>query len=336
MEAKKKKSLTETIRENPWVLSTFVFGVLAIVLIITSFGGQGVSSNHAGESFVDFINSQGGPQIELVKVEDFGSNLYKVTVLAEGQEIPIHVTRDGKYFAQGVIPLIEPEESENPVGNPDVSTTNYDVPKTDKPFVELFVMSHCPFGTQAEKGLLPVLELLGDKVDSKIRFVNYAMHPTQGEVQEQLNQYCIQEEQGDKYFEYLRCFLEAGDGETCLAEVEIDTDMLSSCYEETDLEFNVLANLEDTSSWLNGRFPKFMIDNELNLQYGVQGSPTFVVNGVKLDSHGRDAASYLKTVCEAFSESPEECLVEGNTVAPSPGFGWSGAAASGANTAVCG
>ncbi|MEM2131153.1 MAG: GILT family protein, partial [Candidatus Woesearchaeota archaeon] len=70
--------------------------------------------------------------------------------------------------------------------------------KKDKPEVQLFVMSHCPFGTQMEKGILPVVELLGNKIDFKVRFVYYAMHG-EVEVKEQLRQYCIQKEQQDKY-----------------------------------------------------------------------------------------------------------------------------------------
>ena len=333
MTDKKKNNLTELIRTNPWILSTFVFGVLAIVLIFTSFGSAGVSSDSAGNNFVDFINSRGGAQIELVSAEEFGSDLYELTLLAEGQEVPAHVTKDGKYFVQFLYDLSEAEEPATPTGDV-TAPIEYDVPKVAKPVVDLFIMSYCPFGTQAEKGIIPVLELLGDKVDANIRFVNYAMHPTYGEVEEQLNQYCIQEEQKDKYLPYLRCFLTEGDSESCLAEASIDADMLSSCYEETDNEFNVLANLEDTSSWLNGRYPKFMVDNDLNLEYGVQGSPTFVVNGIKLDKHGRDSASYLKTICDAFSDSPEECLAEVSNVAPSSGFGWEGQDAS-ANSATC-
>ncbi|MBU3941884.1 MAG: hypothetical protein KKF74_03150, partial [Nanoarchaeota archaeon] len=49
------------------------------------------------------------------------------------------------------------------------------MPKKDKPEVELFVMSHCPYGTQIEKGMLPVARLLGDKIDFNIRFCSYAM-----------------------------------------------------------------------------------------------------------------------------------------------------------------
>ncbi len=37
-------------------------------------------------------------------------------------------------------------------------------------------MSYCPYGTQAEKGILPVVALLGDKIDFKLRTVHYVLH----------------------------------------------------------------------------------------------------------------------------------------------------------------
>jgi hypothetical protein len=67
-------------------------------------------------------------------------------------------------------------------------------------------MSYCPFGTQAEKGILPVVNLLKDKIDFKVKFVNYAMHGKK-EIDENNLQYCIQKEEPNKYNSYLTCFL---------------------------------------------------------------------------------------------------------------------------------
>ena len=50
--------------------------------------------------------------------------------------------------------------------DPDCKNNWLCTPKKEKPEVELFVMSHCPFGTQIEKGMLPVARLLGDKIIS--------------------------------------------------------------------------------------------------------------------------------------------------------------------------
>ena len=79
--------------------------------------------------------------------------------------------------------------------------------KSDKPNVELFVMSHCPFGTQAEKGIIPVVNLLKNKINFSVKFVDYSMHG-KSEIDENTLQYCIQKEESKKYIPYLTCFLE--------------------------------------------------------------------------------------------------------------------------------
>lgn len=204
--------------------------------------------------------------------------------------------------------------------------------KKAKPVVDLFVMSHCPFGTQIEKGIIPVIEELGDDVDFNLRFVHYAMHADK-EVYEQLNQYCIREEQESKLLSYLKCFLKAGDGEACLKEANIDTDKLDSCVEKADEGFSITANFEDKSTWL-GNYPPFNIDKVLTDKYGVGGSPTLVVNGVQVET-ARDPASLLKTICYGFDEKPEACDAKLDSANPSAGFGFDTVAAS-ATDATCG
>ena len=208
------------------------------------------------------------------------------------------------------------------------------VVKSDKPEVELFVMSHCPYGTQMEKGMLPVVNLLKDDIDFDLKFVYYAMHG-EIEVVEQLNQYCIQENEEEKLIDYLLCFLEDGDGEKCLADLEIDMDALETCKTATDEEFELTANLEDKSSWLSGRFPLFNTHKEDNEKYGVRGSPSLVINGQSVSSN-RDSASLLKAVCERFNDQPEACSTVFESGNPTPGFGFDETALANNAAAGCG
>jgi hypothetical protein len=225
--------------------------------------------------------------------------------------------------------------AENSPSQAQAQPTPTNIPKSDKPVVELFVMSHCPYGTQIEKGILPVAEILKDKIDFQLKFVYYAMHPSQGEVEEQLNQYCIQEEQNDKFLDYLTCFLEAGKGDKCLDSTGIDKTKLESCATKTDTEFSVLANLNDQSSWLNGRFPKFDINKADNEKYGVGGSPTLIINGAKAQA-GRDSISLLNAICGAFNNAPEECNTVFESGQPTTGFGYGTTAANNNAAAGCG
>ena len=72
------------------------------------------------------------------------------------------------------------------------------------------------------------------------------MH-SEKEVKEQLNQYCIQEEQNDKFIPYLKCFLKEGNGEACLTETKIDATKLKTCTEAADKKFEIMANLNDNT-----------------------------------------------------------------------------------------
>jgi glutaredoxin len=270
----------------------------------------------------------------LLVVNDDGS-FYEVVISMQGQEVPLYVTKDGESFTQALIPLSGDIPTNTNQQTPSQNQPPADVPKSDKPNVELFVMSHCPYGTQMEKGILPVAKELRDNIDFEIKFVNYAMHPTQGEVEEQLNQYCIQRDYNDKYLDYLGKFLEDGDGEKALSSVGLSQSDISKCVEETDKEFDVIKNLEDKASWSGGRFPKFMIHDADNQKYGVRGSPTLVINGRQAQS-GRDAQSILNTICSAFTTKPEGCNTDmasfGN---PAPGFGFDTQGGS-ASAAGCG
>jgi hypothetical protein len=316
-----KVSIDKRLKKNPWILSTMVLGLIILVLAFSLLPSSS-SKENAANSVLELAQQQLGDSVTLKSVEEFGDNFYVVTLSYQGQESDIYVTKDGSELAAGVTPISTILSSEKEAeGKPQVSPVS--VPKSDKPKAELFIMSHCPYGTQAVKGILPIIGLLGDKIDFDLRFVYYAMHPTQGEVEEQLNQYCIQEEQGDKLLPYLECFLTDGDGEACLDKVGIDKKMLSSCYEKADLEFEVTDNLEDKSLWLNGRFPLFNVDKDLNDLYQIRGSPTLVINGEQV-SAGRSPSAYLSAICSSFTEGnvPEECSTQVSTETLSPGFGW--------------
>ncbi len=193
--------------------------------------------------------------------------------------------------------------------------------------VELFVMSYCPYGTQAEKGIIPVVELLGRDIDFKVEFVDYAMHGKK-EIDENLRQYCIQKEQQDKFIDYLKCFLEDGDSENCLASAKINTAVLEACISKTDKKYNITEMYNDRSTWIGSvnKYPQFNIYKDLNDKYEVKGSPTLVINGQVVQSE-RSPIAFLNTICKYYENPPQACNLSSQT--PSPGFGWSGSSSSG-------
>jgi hypothetical protein len=301
------KDVTKKLKKNPWMVSTVILAIITIILLVTNGGvGAGVSSETAGQKLVDFAASQGA-EATLVEVNE-KSGFYEVVLSMQGQELPLYVTKDGKYFTQALVPL------EAQASDPNQQPTPTDIPKSDKPKVELFVMTHCPYGTQAEKGYVPVIGLLEDKVYSSVKFVHYFLHePEEAETPIQI---CIREEQGDKFNDYLACFLEDGDSDRCLTAVGIDQTKLNTCKSGKADEY-------------------YAMDSALSEGYGVKGSPTLVINGVIAQS-GRSPAAYLETICSAFTEgnAPDACNEELSSANPSAGFGYT-ASAGGSTNAQC-
>ena len=154
-------------------------------------------------------------------------------------------------------------------------------PKSDKPVVELFVMSYCPYGLQMEKAYLPVMELLGKKAGMSIKFVSYAMHGEK-ELTENTRQYCIQKEQTTKFVAYMNCFTAKGDAASCITTAGVNAAKLNSCTAKADKDFKITEKFNDKSTWLSGTYPVYPIYDTENSKYGVQGSPTLVINGVQI------------------------------------------------------
>jgi len=308
---------------NYWYVVTGVLVLLLVMSFFTSgfkfFSSESVSKEEASQKTLDFINKnllQGQATASVKEIKDEGS-IYSMKLSVNGQEINSYVSKDGKLFFPQAIDVTQPLAAGTAGSSPQKST---EVIKSDKPTVELFVMSHCPYGTQAEKGILSAVEKLGDKVDFELKFVYYAMHG-EVEVKEQMNQVCIWNEQKNKFNTYLKCFLKEGKGEECLATAGIDQDKLKVCVKKLDAEFRITEQFNDKTTWLSGRFPKFDVFKADNEKYSVAGSPTLIINGAEANSE-RSPAAYLKTICDAFNTAPVECSVSLPDKAFSPGFGY--------------
>lgn len=192
-------------------------------------------------------------------------------------------------------------------------------PKTDKPVVELFVMSYCPYGLQMEKAYLPVMELLGKKADMSVKFVSYAMHEKK-ELDENTRQYCIQKEQVAKFNSYLKCFTGSGDSTACLKTAGVNTSKMNACVTKTDKTFKITEMYNDKSTWLSNTYPVYTVHQTENDKYGVQGSPTLVINGVQIET-GRTPEAVKQAVCAAFNNAPSECDKTLGTQSFSASFG---------------
>lgn len=297
---KEEKKIFNDLKKNPWIVSTFVFAVVALILLFVAFSGGvggGIGENAIGEKAVNFINNdllQGQATVTLDSVSE-KAGLYEVVVDFQGSPVPTYFTKDGEFYLGNQ--LMETSVSDTSSDSPITG----EVVKSDKPVVELFIMTHCPYGTQAEKGVLPALKALGNEVDSKIRFVHYFMHGEKEET-ETYRQLCIREQQPAKFENYLNCFLEDGDSSRCMAKVGVPS--VDSCMAGKAKDY-------------------YAEDSELSEGYGVQGSPTLVINGAEVDFYPRSPANALAVICSAFNTQPAVCETQLDDANPAPGFGTS-------------
>ncbi|MCX6796016.1 MAG: thioredoxin domain-containing protein [Candidatus Falkowbacteria bacterium] len=314
---------------------------IALALAITgcSLGNKGqkvINIQDAKTKAVDFINNNllaPGDKVTVKGITE-EDGLYKLTVtLSSGQEVTSYLSKDGQRFYPQSINIAEVEaqkkaQTQNAAAQNNAPVAATDVTKADKAKVELFVMSYCPYGTQIEKGILPVVAALGSKVDFELKFCDYAMHGEK-ELKENLTQTCIEKNEPQKFAAYLTCFLEADDSAGCLVKAKINKSKLDTCVSSTDKQYKVMEGFNDKSTWVGGNYPKFDVFKADNEKYGVGGSPTLVINGKQVSS-GRDPKSLLATVCAGFNTQPEECKQVLSSETPSAGFGSaaSGAAAS--------
>ena len=278
---------------------------------------KGLTPQQAAEKAINYINKnllQQGQTASLVNVTE-EDGVYKFHLKIGESEYDSYVTRDGKLLFTGGIDMGQTSTSTQGGGE-----TAGEVPKKDTPDVKLFVMSYCPYGLQAQKMFLPVYDLLKDKAEMGVYFVNYIMHEKK-EIDENLRQYCIQKEQKEKYYNYLSCFVKAGEFEKCLSEAKIDGDKMNTCISQTDQKFKITQMYNDKSTWLNGSFPKFDVYADLCEKYGVQGSPTIVINDKVVEISTRSPENFKNIICQAFNSPPAECSQTLSNTAFSPGFG---------------
>jgi len=325
---KKSKFDFKKLYSNYWAVATVVLAILLIGVLIfpnsSSNSTGGIGANVAADKVIAFVQAQGG-EATLVSTSE-KNGMYEITLAINGQNLPVYVTKDGKNLFPNLIPL----DAAAQVDSSGSQAAAKEVPKSDKPVVEAFVFSYCPYGLQFEKALAPVYTLLKDKADINLVAIG-AMHDPQGcvgvacyEKTESIREICIQKLYGkDKLWSYLDKFMVdtaigACNGEaTCLdpligkimTDLSIDKTKVNTCISADGLAL-------------------YEKDNKRAAELGIGGSPTFVINGVEV-SVGRTPDAIGKAICAAFTTAPAECSQALSTSAMVAGFGASAGASTG-------
>ena len=286
------------------ILITLIVGG-ALILGVSSKSTHPISLAKAAQETVDYFNNNllKGRNITATltsKEKDPESGLYKIHLDIKGQKVAVYVSPNGNFiFPSGI--NIHPKLTA--------------IPKTNKPNVDLFVMAFCPFGNQAEDNIIPVIKLLKDKVNFRLRYIvsksgnNWqSLHGPQ-ELHEDVREICVENDQPDKFLAFVQgvnkdcspknadqCWLKVA------KKVGLDTTKITDCQKG---QTSTLLNKE--SQLTEKEYP---VDNPSHYQGKEQstitGSPTLIINGV-IYSGGRTGQDYLKAICSAFSTAPKEC-----------------------------
>lgn len=275
-----------------FVAASFVFSISK-----TTF----ITADQASERAENFINNllQGQASAKITNVTEAGG-LYRFEIVVDGRKFDSFMSKDGRFLFPNVYDL--EEISKQPVQQQQQS----EMPKTDKPKVELFVMSFCPYGIEAEKALKPVVDLLGGKIDTRIRFIASAgdtvdsvqsLHGS-AEAKEDLRQLCVQKNYPDKFWKYLMYI--AGKYPN-----EINTNNIESKWKDAANETGInTASIESCVS--SDGLIMLKADEQFAGQYGVGGSPTLIINGATYNG-ARTPEAFKQAVCSAFTTQPPEC-----------------------------
>lgn len=221
---------------------------------------------------------------------------------AQAQKYTSYITKDGKIlFSSGIKldVLGEKTQKTEPSQTEEKKLTCNDLTKTETPILTAFVVAKCPYGLQMQRLFkktideLPqiannlIVKYIGSIENGKIT----AMHGEE-EAQENLKQICIREEQKDKYWNYVSCYMQEGKSDECLKTAVIDADLLSSC-------------LSDQNKGLKYAKADFDLANKFN----VSSSPTLLLNEnqkvSEFDFGGRIPNAIKEIVGCSYKNRPE-------------------------------
>ncbi|MFO0761053.1 MAG: hypothetical protein U0359_31535 [Byssovorax sp.] len=166
---------------------------------------------------------------------------------------------------------------------------------------DLYVMSQCPFGVQAENAFKDVVAKFGGDLDLHIEFIGNAspsgeLSSLHGppEVKGDLVQVCAQKYAPGKSFDFILCQNEnpkevSTNGEACAKKLGMPADKIMAC-----------ADGQEGKDLLSASFKR-------SQQAGAQGSPTMVFGGSKYEG-GRRPTDLMKGICNAAKgKRPAAC-----------------------------
>jgi len=177
--------------------------------------------------------------------------------------------------------------------------------KSENPVLEAYIVSRCPFGLQMQRIMYNVITKLPKAATNmNVRYIgsiadgNITSMHGDVEAQENLRQLCLRDEQSDKYWDYVSCYMKEGKYEGCIDSASIDKARLQGCMDDSSRGIAYAQK-----------------DFDLADSYGITGSPTLMMNNEKVsefnfatnETDGRSPEAVKNLLCCGFKTKPSFC-----------------------------
>ncbi|MBN2122573.1 hypothetical protein JW721_05990 [Candidatus Micrarchaeota archaeon] len=275
-----------------------------------------------------FLNTGEEADVLYSRYEDMGSHL-AIYYNVSGQEVPIIVSKDYEYlypsavvYDQMVAEVSEAMAEYESGLEAEPEPEGY--PTSAEPQVMLFVMSNCPYGNQAENGLVDAVTLLADGIAFEPVYIIYdeTIHPSYSAENPECYvdsgnvTYCSMhgKYELDQGIREKMVYNRYGEAMWAQYAVAVNTQCfgtgadIETCWKTTAESLGIDAQeIED-----NFEAEKFgILAHEKGLTFSMQqfGSPGLLINGVDY-SGSRSSEAFKTAICSAFETEPEDCTTE--------------------------
>lgn len=289
-----------------------IIAIIAVAAILYATGAPGgtasASPDACGKKVIDYMNAnfltnKSNSTIKLVSVTEKGG-VYEIAARYQTQNLTFYATNDCTHLFEGIVDMsAAPARTQTPW----TPVPTQAPAKSARPNAELFVMSFCPYGVQAETAIQPVVSLLGSNVNFTVHYIATVGGTTidsvsslhgPAEAQEDVRQLCIAKYYPQKLWPYLNAF-----DEQCYPVAKNATE-LASCQKKITDSLGI-TGIDSCATGSEG-ISLLTKDVAVTNSYQVAGSPTLYING-QLYNDQRTAEAYKDAICARFDSPPAAC-----------------------------
>jgi hypothetical protein len=292
-----------------WTIAA-IMGILVIIILILAASALGspagkttvVSPAVCSDKVIAYVNTNLvsiGETVTLINITE-DNDIYRIWSRYQGRDLSIYATRDCTLLFTTAFNMNAAAATPAPTQPPK---------KSGRPVADLYVMAFCPYGTQAETVMRPVVDLLGTKADIRVRYITTVNGNTvdavdslhgPAEAKEDLRQLCIMRSYPTKYWDYL-----AGFNEQCYPVWQNAT-LQDTCQKNVTASLGIALPAIDTCATSADNIALLRVDEVEAESNGATASPTLLVNGVTYTG-ARTPEGYKQAICDSFDTAPAEC-----------------------------